>query len=292
MERPVLLLDTYSLFYRAFHALPRMTTAAGEPTNALYGFSALLLKLLREERPPALAFALDTPGDTFRHEVYPAYKGTRERVPAELAEQRGRLRELLDATQAPALQAPGFEADDVLATLASTLAARGTACLVVSGDRDLLQIVGPGTDVLFVGRRGQPHVRYDAAAVEARFGVSPERLPTVVALIGDPADNLPKVPGVGVKTASAWVRAYGDIDGILAHLVELRPARFREVLDGRRDELRLHEGLATLVREVPLPRGEPVRALTRAATTRLRRVFEGLEFRSLLPRLDALSELG
>lgn len=288
MPAPVLLLDTYSLLFRAFHALPAMCTSAGAPTGALYGTSVLLLKLLREQAPAGVALALDAPGETFRRALYPGYKASRPSTPGELAAQLAELPALIHALGVPAFAAPGFEADDVLATLARELGAGAQPVCIVSGDRDLLQLATDGVEILFVGQRGRARVRYDAAAVEARFGVPPARLPSYVALVGDPADEIPGVPGVGAKTAARWVRDHGDIAGILANIDALAPARLRPVLAGHAAELRLGEQLARLRSDVPLGPGPRHAGFDAAARARLRALFERLEFRSLLARLDAL----
>jgi DNA polymerase I len=205
----VLLFDTFSLFFRAHHALPPMSTRDGEPTSALYGFSALLLKLLREHRGAALAFALDAPVATFRHHAYEEYKAVREAAPAALVSQLGRLDQLLSTVGVPTFRAPGFEADDVLCTLARELRSSGQHTLVVSGDRDLLQLAHGSVEVLFMGRRGKDALLYDERAVEARFGLPAERLPAYIGLVGDPSDNLPGVPGIGPGTAAKLLR---DVD--------------------------------------------------------------------------------
>jgi DNA polymerase-1 len=281
----ILLLDTFSLLFRAHHALPPMSTVAGEPTAAVYGLSTLLLKLLRERRPSAIAFALDTKGPTFRHARYPAYKAGRMHAPVELRAQHDRLAEIIAALGAPSHRAAGYEADDVLATLARTAVAAGDRALVVSGDRDLLQVVRGGTEVLFVGRRGAEPVVYDEAAVVRRFGVRPQALPSFVALVGDPSDNVPKVPGIGPRTASLLVERHGDIAGIFAGEREL-PPKLRGLVEGRREELLEREDLLRLRTDVPLEPPLHV-AVHAAALARLRPVFEALEFKSLLPRLDA-----
>lgn len=285
---PVLLLDTLSLLYRAHHALPPMSTRAGEPTSALLGFFSLFLKLLREQGPEGVAFAIDAPGPTFRREAFEGYKAGRARMPDEVRTQRARLETMIEALGAPLWSVPGFEADDVLATLASELESHHDV-LIVSGDRDLFQTVGPRTRVLFVGRRGKDHVLYDEARVQERFGLSPRSLPSLVALTGDASDALPGVPGVGVKTAASWIARYGDVAGLLAHLDEAKPARLREAVRERVEQLRLNEELARLRRDVPLDAGPRFAALDAAALGRLRACFEELELASLTARLDALS---
>jgi DNA polymerase I len=280
----ILLLDGYSLFFRAFYALPEMSTSAGQPTNALYGFSALLLKLLREERPAAVALARDLPGKTFRHEQYDGYKAGRPRLAAALVSQLAHFDGLVEAFGFPSFSAPGFEADDVLATLATRHGARGERVMIVSGDRDLLQLVDDTTEVLFVGQRGKAPVRYDQTGVYARFGILPERLPAYVALIGDGSDNIPKVKGIGAAKARALMSRFETISELMEGLDTVDP---RLLLSSHEAQIRQSEWLARLRRDVPLPDLEPAR-FTSAARERTRELFEAWEFKSLLPRLVAL----
>jgi DNA polymerase I len=287
--RPLaLLVDTYSLFFRAHHALPPMNTLSGEPTSALYGFCAALLRELTQRQPLELAFAVDAPQRTFRHEALPSYKGTRDATPEPLVSQFGRLRELLAAFEVPVFEVPGVEADDVLATLAEELGAGESPVLVMSGDRDLFQTTSRNVSVLFVGARGQKPAIIDAGRVEERFLVPPGRLPAWVALVGDTSDNLPRVPGIGPRTASKWVQRFGTISELLVGADELEPARLRAALLARREQVLQTERLATLRRDVALGDGPRVLPVSPAAIERLRVLFERLEFKSLLPRLAGL----
>lgn len=283
------LFDTFSLVFRAYHALPPMNTSAGAPTSALYGFSALLLKILKERTPAALAFALDSPKRTFRRERYPAYKAQRETVPSPLGVQLGRLQQLLSSLQVPVVCAPGFEADDVLATLARGLRDRWSGILIVTGDRDLLQLVDERTRVLFVGARAQKPTLFDVAQVEERFEVAPEQLPSWAALVGDTSDNLPGVPGIGPRTAAKLVRQFGSISELLQRLSEVQPERVRDALRCHAEQLGLNEELARLRCDVPLTPGPLAGALTESGRETLRAAFVELEFKSLVPRLDALT---
>jgi DNA polymerase-1 len=287
-DGPILLLDAFSLLYRAFFALPPMSTSAGVSTAGLYGFSVLLLKLLREQSPLGGAVAMDAPRATFRHELYAGYKASRPAAPTPLTEQLRRFPELLEAFGFPVFVAPGFEADDVLATLARELSARGHAPLVVSGDLDSLQCAGGSTRVHVVGR-GVEGRTYDEAAVVARFDVTPRELPDWKALAGDPTDEIPGVPGIGAKRASTLVRKFGGVAGLLGRLDEVTPPSVRAALVQHADKLPLWRDLALLRATVPLsdaPRWAP---FDEAARTRVRALFEELEFRSLVPRLDALA---
>jgi DNA polymerase-1 len=255
-----------------------MSTTRGAPTGALYGTTVLLLKLLREERPTAVAFALDTPGGTVRHTAFSDYKAGRPPAPDPLRVQIGRLPELAEALGAPIHRVPGWEADDVLATLSR----RVGPSLVVSGDTDLLQVVRPDTTVLFVGRRQKDHVRYDEAAVYARYGFAPVRIPTYKALCGDPSDNLPGLPGIGHQTAARLIASHGDVRAILAAGA---PGKIGAALGAAGETLVRWESLATLRDDLPLD--EPLAAPPDLGE-RLQAWLTAQEFKSLLPRLAAL----
>jgi DNA polymerase I len=287
-QAPALLLDTFSLFFRAFFALPPMSTQRGEATNALYGFSALVLKLLREYPGAKLCFALDT-GPTFRHREFEPYKAQRAAAPTPLVEQLRRLNGLLEQFGVPMLGAPGFEADDVLASVAAELRAADAPALIVSGDRDLLQLADGSVRVHFVGRRGKDAVTYDAAAVLERFGVPPSQLPSFTALVGDVSDNLPGVPGIGPTTAKKLLQQRPNIDELLAHSATLKPPRIGQLLEAYAEQIRRTETLARLRSDAPLPRPPHLAAPTFAHLQGLRALFEALEFKSLLPRLDKLA---
>ena len=286
----VLLVDTFSAFFRAHYALPAMTTRAGEPTSALYGFSVLMLKLLRENRGAALAFAVDTPEPSFRRAAYREYKANRTAAPTPLAIQLRRLPRLLDSFGVPVWAAPGFEADDVLATLAEGAHSSGTQALVVSGDRDLLQLARGSVRVHFIGRRGMAAVTYDEALVADRFGIPSKRLPSYVALVGDPSDNLPSVPGVGAATARKLCARFDDARDLFRRLSEVTPERLRNVLASHETQILLTEDLARLRVDVPLEGSEPRFSVpSRESFGTLRSEFEALEFKSLVQRLEALA---
>jgi DNA polymerase-1 len=282
-----LLLDTFSLFFRAFFALPPMSTARGEPTNALYGFSALLLKLLREHPQAELCFAMDTGRPTFRHRAFEAYKGQRERAPTPLVEQLRKLEQLLARVAVPVVGVPGFEADDVLATIATRLRGEGRPTLIVSGDRDLLQAAHGSVRVHFVGRRGKDAITYDEAAVRERFGIPPWRLPSYVALVGDTSDNLPGVPGIGPGTARQLLAEREDVEHLLADAAHVTP-RLAALLAEHAVQIRRTEQLARLRCDAPLPQPPHLAAPAAPQLVALRELFEALEFKSLLPRLDKL----
>jgi DNA polymerase-1 len=217
-----MLIDGNSLTYRAFFALPTdMATAAGQVTNAVYGFTSMLVNLIKDHRPDQLVATFDRPEPTFRHEMISDYKAGRAETPDILRQQLGLVRQLVETLKIPLVEIVGYEADDVIATLATVAAARGDDVIVVTGDRDAYQLVSdPHIRVLYNRRGVSDYVLYDEAGIEARTGVTPEKYPQYAALRGDPSDNLPGVPGVGEKTAAKLINTYGDLDGIFAHLDE------------------------------------------------------------------------
>ncbi len=251
---PWVLLDGMSLAFRAFFALStEMTTAEGVPTNALHGFAGMLHTLIRTQRPSALVVAIDLPGGSFRNRLTGDYKGGRAATPPELEPQFDFIAGLCRVLGIPVVGVADYEADDVLATLATWGRDRGREVVVVSGDRDTFQLVqDPYVRVLYNRRGVSEYDLYDEAGIRARCGVEPARYPQLAALRGDASDNLPGVPGVGEKTAAKLLERFGDLEGILAHLEELTP-KLRENLAEHRDRARANETLMRLVRQVPLP---------------------------------------
>ena len=280
-----MLLDGNSLTYRAFFALPSdMATASGQVTNAVFGFTSMLVNLLKDHRPDMLVVAFDRPEPTFRHKLVAGYKATRSEAPDILRQQMGLVRQVVEAMRVPVVEAPGFEADDVLATLATNAAAAGDDVMVVTGDRDTYQLVeDPHIRVLYNRRGVSDYVLYDEAGIVARTGVTPRQYAEFAALRGDPSDNLPGVPGVGEKTAAKLVNAYGGIDGIFAHLDELTP-KLRESLSSGEAVVRSNATATPLVRDLPLEVDRAQAELGGWDLTELRRLFDFLEFRTLWDR--------
>ena len=249
----LLLLDGNSLTYRAFFAIPRdMVTRTGQETNAVFGFTQMLVSLLRDHEPDGVAVAFDRPGGTFRHERLPSYKANREKQEDTLYQQLDLVRELVGALGLRVVDAEGFEADDVLATLATVARDAGRDVTVVTGDRDSYQLVeDPHVRVLYNKRGVSDYALYDEAGILERTGVRPVDYVAYAALRGDPSDNLPGVPGVGEKTAAKLINAYGGLDGIFAAADEQTP-KLKENLIANEDHARLNEELMVLVRDVPL----------------------------------------
>jgi DNA polymerase-1 len=251
--RPLILLDGMSLAFRAYFALPdSLKTRAGVTTNAVHGFTSMVLNLIRDHRPVGLAVAFDLPGGTFRDDIVDDYKGGRDETPADLPPQFDMIRDVLEALAIPVVSAEGFEADDVLATLASEARDRGHPVIIVTGDRDSYQLVeDPFVRVLYNRRGVSDYALYDEAGIKERTGVLPPKYPLLAALRGDPSDNLPGVPGVGEKTAAKLINEYGDLDTLYAHLDALSP-KLRQNLAEHVDRVRLNAEVIPLVRDVPL----------------------------------------
>src|ERR1700684_1999995 len=247
-----MLLDGNSLAYRAFYALPaeNFKTQGGMTTNAVYGFTAMLINLLRDESPTHVAAAFDVSRQTFRSERYPEYKANRSSTPDEFRGQIDVTKEVLAALGITVLAEPGFEADDVIATLATQAHKEGYRVLVVTGDRDALQLVNDDVTVLYPRKGVSELTRFTPGAVEEKYGLTPEQYPDFAALRGDPSDNLPGIPGVGEKTATKWITEYGSLENLVN--------RVDEVKGKAGDALREHLGsvlnnreLTTLLRDLP-----------------------------------------
>ncbi|MFG2248231.1 DNA polymerase I [Spirillospora sp. NPDC048823] len=254
-DRPrLLLLDGHSLAYRAFYALPveNFSTTAGQPTNAVYGFANMLANALRDERPTHAAVAFDVSRRTFRTEAFPEYKATRSRSPDEFGSQLRILDELLAAMNMPVLRAPGYEADDVIASLTARAEADGLQVLIITGDRDVLQLVSDDVTVLYFYRTASEMIRYTPDAVREKYGLTPAQYPDFAALRGDPSDNLPSIPGIGEKTAAKWVREFGSLDALLDRSGEVK-GKAGEKLRAALDSVRLNRRLTELVRDLDLP---------------------------------------
>jgi len=280
------LIDGHSLAYRAFFALPSdLATPSGQVTNAVYGFTSMLIKLLGDEHPDALAVAWDTPVATFRSERFADYKAQRAAAPDLFRSQLPLIREVADVLNLKQFEAPGWEADDIIATIATQAADAGWDVLIVTGDRDAFQLVGGRVRVYYTRRGITDTILADATYVEERYGVRPDQYADYAALRGDTSDNLPGVPGVGEKTAGKLVAGYGGLEGIYEHLDEQTP-KLKENLEGARQQAFLNRDLIRLVTDVPV---DVVLAEMRLAPwdpQEVRRVFDGLAFRSLWQRLQ------
>ena len=293
-RKSLYLIDGHALAYRTYFALTAMggdasrwITKTGEPTAGTYGFVSVLLKILEQDKPDYLAISFDV-GRTFRDDLFPSYKGTREKMPDELSVQIDRINEVVAAFNIPILTADGFEADDVLGTVAQRAAREGVDVKIVTGDRDLLQLADEHITISLSGQKLSEAIDYGPAEVQARFGLTPTQYITYKALVGDKSDNIPGVSGIGEKSATDLVAKYENLDGIYAHLDEIAP-RFRGKLEAGRDaaylSLKLSPPSSATCRS-----SSTWRSAWRATTTAsaCSSMFRVLEFNSLMRRLPPL----
>ena len=288
-----LVVDGNSLTYRAFFALPTdMATASGQVTNAVFGFTSMMINVMKDHRPDGVLVAFDRPEPTFRHEAEPLYKAQREAAPDILRQQMGLVREVLDAMGIATVDLSGWEADDLIATATDRLVEAGHQVIIVTGDRDSYQLVrDPDVKVLYNKRGVSDYAFYDEAGIEERTGVTPALYPQYAALRGDTSDNLPGVPGVGEKTAAKLINAYGGLDGIFDHVDEQTP-KLRTNLMEHEERARKNLDLMLLHHDAPIHVDPGDLAVTPNADE-LKRLFDFLEFRTFAGRLDeALSAMG
>jgi DNA polymerase-1 len=280
------LLDGHSLSYRAYFALPPdLATTSGQVTNAVYGFTSMLIKLLTEERPDRIAVAFDKGPPVERLEMYADYKAGRPETPDEFREQLGLIREVLETLAVPIVEIEGHEADDAIATLAVRAVEEGMDAVIVTADRDFFQLVRPGIRVMFNRKGISDIVDYDEAAVADRFGLPPEKYLDYVALKGDPSDNIPGVPGVGEKTASRLIQEHGSVEEVLTHTDSLTP-KLRAAIEDAGDQLLVNKEVARLRTDLTVPIDPDGCLMGERDDDAVRRLFNALEFRTLLERLE------
>ena len=279
----VFLLDTMGYIFRAYHALPRLTNRSGMATQAVYGLNSMLKKLAATYQPEYVAAVFDLAGPTFRHESFAEYKANRAEMPEELAEQLPYIHRLLEALRIPELSQPGYEADDVIGTVARQAAAQGYEVLVVSGDKDMLQLVEDGVGVI----NPMKDLLYDRAKVEEAMGVPPEKIPDLMALMGDAVDNIPGAPGIGPKGAQELIQKYGSAEACLEHAAEVPRKTYREALQQFRDQILMSKSLATIDVAVPVKISIDELRPREPDSGQLRELYQELGFTSLLKDLPA-----
>jgi DNA polymerase I len=287
--RKIILIDGHSLAFRAFFALPdTLITSSGQVTNAVYGFTSMLIKLLADERPQAVIVCFDKGAPQFRIDRYAGYKAGRAETPDLFRQQLPLIREVLRALRIPIIALEGYEADDLLATLTKNCRGEGCEVIVVTGDRDILQLVGEGVSVIMTRRGISDVIRYDEPTVIERYGITPDQWLDFVALKGEPSDNLPGIPGVGDKTAAQLVKKYGNIEDIIAHADELTP-KLRDSLKAHAEQVRINKELGRLLSNVALEFDSTKLSLQPWDDAEVRQLFTSLEFRTLHERLRALN---
>lgn len=286
-EKTLFLIDGHSYIYRAYYAIRSLSTRSGFPTNAIFGFANMLLKVLREQKPTYVAMVLDSPGTTFRHQLYPEYKANRPPMPEDLVLQMPRIDDLIAAFRVQAIRVPGMEADDIIATLAHIYAGKVDKVVIVSSDKDLMQLI---TDkVVMLDTMKDRWV--DEEAVVEKFGVKPSQVVQVQALMGDPSDNIPGLAGVGPKTAGKLIARFGSVEGLLEHSEEVG-GKIGEQLPHQMEELRTSLSLVTLKNDVPVDQTLDDLAVSDLDTQAVRALFEELEFARLVNELVPREALG
>ncbi|MDH3944590.1 MAG: DNA polymerase I, partial [Anaerolineae bacterium] len=293
MPPTLYLIDGHALAYRTYFALTgaggstsRWVTAAGEPTAGIFGFTSVLLRILEQERPDYLAVAFDT-GKTFRDDMFPDYKATREKMPDDLRTQIERIRQLVDTFNIPRLETEGYEADDVLGSISRRVAAEGLGVKIITGDQDLLQLVTDRIIVSLPGRKLSESQDYLPGDVFAKLGVRPDQVVDYKAMVGDKSDNIPGVVGVGKKTAESLLGAYETLDGVYSHLDELKPGT-RKKLETDREKAYLSRDLAAIVTDLDISLDLDQARTDKFDPKAVQSLFRDLEFRSLIPRLNAV----
>ncbi len=288
MAEKIVLIDGHSILNRAFYGVPELNNSQGVPTNAVYGFLNILFKILEEEQPQYLAVAFDRKDPTFRHQMYPDYKGTRKPMPEALHAQVPLMKEMLTACGVPILEKPGYEADDILGTIARQSEARGMEVTLVSGDRDLLQIASDHICIRIPKTKGGQTVteNYWASQVQEKYRVTPEEFIDVKALMGDSSDNIPGVPSIGEKTATNLIATYHSIENAYAHLPEVKPPRAQKALGEHYDLAQMSKKLAAICVTAPVEFSWEAARLGDLYTREAYEMMKQLELKSLLKRFD------
>jgi len=273
-EATLYLIDGSAYIYRAFYAVRHLSTSSGIPTNAVFGFIGMLNKILREKGPSHMAIALDAPGPTFRHDLSPDYKATRPKMPEDLAKQIPFIKRLIEAFGIPSIEIPGYEADDIIGTLAAWASGQGAKVVIVSGDKDLLQLVTPQVQMWDTMKDEV----FGPAEVEEKFGVPPAQVVEVMGLAGDSSDNIPGVPGVGPKTAQRLIKEFGSVDNLLAKLEKIPREKEREKLKAHAEQATMSRELVEIKCDLPIAKDWEQFELGQSDRQSLVALYRELEF--------------
>ena len=292
-SKRLLLIDGHSMAYRAFYALPvdNFKTSTGQPTNAIYGFAAMIINLINQEKPTHIAVAFDVSRRTFRSEKFPEYKSNRAATPDEFRSQVSHIYEVVNAFGINRFELPGFEADDVIATLTKNAETEGFEVLICSGDRDTFQLVSEKTTVLYPKKGVTEMVRMTPEAVIEKYGLTPKQYPDFAALRGDPSDNLPSLPGVGEKTATKWIADFGSLQDLIKSAGSIS-GKVGDVLRANIDQVKLNRELTQLQTNLELPISLDLLQWIGIDPTEITKIFEALEIRALRERLKTLPQIG
>jgi DNA polymerase I len=289
-KKKLVLIDGNSITYRAFFSLPPLSNSRGQFTNAAFGFTLMLLRLLQDENPTHLVVAFDKGKANFRHDAFPEYKGTREKTPGELREQFPIVRDILASFDIPYVEIEGYEADDLIGTITRQAEAEGYESLVVTGDKDLLQLVSDKVTTMLTRKGVSETEKYDPSAVDARYGLTPLQIIDLKGLMGDTSDNIPGIPGVGEKTALKLLAQHPTVEEVLAHSDEAPGKKLQEKLREHADSALLSKQLATIKRDVPMEIEIDSYTFDGYDVGKVKETFKALEFKSLMDRLPAGGE--
>jgi DNA polymerase-1 len=284
-RKKFILVDGQGLLYRAFYALPQLTTTYGQVVNAVYGFTMILIRLLEEEKPEYIVITFDTPVPTFRHKKFEAYKAHRKKMPDELISQIPLINEIINNYNIAICSKEGYEADDVIGTIAREAEKRNCDTIIVTGDKDAFQLISPHTKIMTT-IKGVTEVKiYDEEEIKRKFGVGSEKIVDILALKGDSSDNIPGVPGIGEKTAIALIKEFGSLENILNDTDKISKKSLREVIREYEDQIKMSKMLATIVREVPIKYDFDSFRVKSPNYEELWKIFKKLEFKNLLKKI-------
>ncbi len=277
------LIDGNSSFYRAYHAIRGLTNSKGFPTNAIYGFTNMILKIIREKKPDAVAIAFDSPVPTERHRIYEEYKAQRPETPNDLIVQIPHIKEIIKAFNMPAFEMPGYEADDIICTIAKKAASQGVSVFILSGDKDMMQVVGNGIKIY----DPMKDVIIDENYVMERFGLPPERITEAMALTGDAIDNIPGVKGIGEKTAKELLSKTGSLDELINHPERIESERIRKMITDNIENIKLSKVLATIDTNIPIDMSIQDMTIKEPDWPKLLNMFSEFEFKSLIKMIPS-----
>lgn len=287
MSEKLILIDGNSLAFRAFYALPLLKNTAGIHTNAVYGFTLLLEKIIKDEQPTHFLVAFDAGKTTFRHETYKDYKGGRQKTPQELSEQFPYIRKLVEAYHIKHYELPNYEADDIIGTLSKEATAAGMETIIITGDRDLTQLVNDHVSVYYTKKGVTDIDHYTPEFVHEKYGFGPDKITDLKGLMGDTSDNIPGVPGVGEKTAVKLLLEYGTVEAVIAHLDDIKAKKLNENLTNHQADALMSKQLATINQEAPIEVTLSDTKLTDHSNDKKIELFKSLEFKQMLDNLDA-----
>jgi len=272
------LIDGNSYFYRAYHAIRSLTNSKGFPTNAIYGFTNMILKILREKKPDAIAIVFDSPVPTERRKIYEQYKAQRPETPDDLIVQIPYIKKIINAFNIQSFEMPGYEADDIICTIAKKTASEGINVFILSGDKDMMQVVGNGIKIY----DPMKDLIIDENHVINRFGVSPERVPEIMAITGDAIDNIPGVKGIGEKTAKELLLKVSSLDELINHPEKIESERIRKMIVDNIENINISKTLATIDTNIPVDINVKEMAIKEPDWSSLLRLFSEFEFKSLI----------